>query len=81
MMLLIEVENFSSLFPIRLDDLSILIAITAITLLIMSEVLYPYFGFKLLINTKRLRRVAMLFSIFFLALVTIKIIEVISPLY
>lgn len=78
---LIEILDWSDLFPIGFEDLSILVAITAITLLIMSEVLYPHFGFKLLINTKRLRRVAILFSVFFLVAVSIKVIDIVSVLY
>jgi hypothetical protein len=77
----LDFEDFSSLFPLSFEDLSILLAITAISLLIMSEVLYPYFGFKVLINTKRLRRVAIIFSIAFLVTVTIRVVNIISPLY
>jgi hypothetical protein len=77
----IDFEDLSEFFPLSFEDLSILLAITAISLLIMSEVLYPYFGFKVLINTKRLRRVAVFFSILFLVTVSIRVINIISPLY
>lgn len=77
----IDFEDLSEFFPLSFEDLSILLAITAISLLIMSEVLYPYFGFKVLINTKRLRRVAVFFSILFLVTVSIRVINIISSLY
>jgi hypothetical protein len=77
----LDFEDLWVLFPLNFEDLSILLAITAISLLIMSEVLYPFFGFKVLINTKRLRRVAVFFSVLFLVTVSVRVINIISPFY
>ena len=61
-------------FPLGIWDISLLLAITAIILLITSELLSPHYGeANLKINRKRLRNTALTFSILFLATVALKI--------
>ena len=65
-------------FPLGLWDLSLLLAITAITLLITSELLSPYYGKTgMLINKKRLKNTALVFSILFLTTVATRIVSII----
>jgi hypothetical protein len=66
------------ILPLDFGDLSILLAITAIILLITSELLSSYQR-RIVLNRKRLRRAAIVFSIFFLITVTIRIVNIISP--
>jgi len=64
-------------FPLSFWDVSLIFAITAIILLITSEMLSPYYGrINILINRKRLKRTALTLSILFLATVAIKIINI-----
>lgn len=65
-------------FPLGLWDISLWLAITAIILLITSELLSPYYGRNnLYINKKRLRNAALTVSLFFLATVAVKIISIV----
>jgi hypothetical protein len=65
-------------FPLSFWDISLWLAITAIVLLITSELISPYYGkTNLLINRNRLRNVAMLVSILFLVTVAIRIVTII----
>jgi hypothetical protein len=64
------------IFPLDLGELSILLAIAAITLLVTSEVLFSYR--KICFNRKRLMRAGIVFSILFLITIAIKIIDIIS---
>lgn len=69
---------FHIIIPVDIAELSILFAVTAIILLVTSELISPYNRrINILLNRKRLRRVAIIFSIFFLATVALKIIEII----
>ena len=69
------------IFPLSIWDISLLLAITAIILLITSELLSPYFGkVNLKINRARLRNSALATSILFLATVALKIISIILNL-
>jgi hypothetical protein len=65
-------------FPLGIWDISLLLAATAITLLVTSELLSPYYG-KINVKTsrKRLRNVAIAASTLFLATVVVKIITII----
>jgi hypothetical protein len=64
-------------FPLTLWDISLLLAVTAITLLVTSELLSPYYGkINVKINKKRLRNTAMTFSILFLATVALRIANI-----
>lgn len=64
-------------FPLDFWQISLLTAITAIILLITSEMLSPYYGkVNIPINKKRLKNVAIGFSIIFLATVTARIISI-----
>jgi hypothetical protein len=66
-------------FPLSFWDMSLLLAVTAIILLITSELISPYYGkTKLAINKKRLRNIALTFSTLFLATVAIRIVILIS---
>ena len=68
-------------FPLSFWDISLWLAITAIVLLITSELISPYYGkTNLLINKKRLRNVAIIVSTLFLITVAIRIATImISP--
>jgi len=66
-------------FPLGLWDLSLWLAITAIILLITSELLSPYYGrINVYINRKRLRNAALAVSILFLATLVIRIITIVG---
>jgi hypothetical protein len=65
-------------FPLDFWDISLLLAITAIILLITSELLSTYYGkVNILVNKKRLKNAAMVTSIFFLATVVMRIVSII----
>jgi len=68
-------------FPLGFWDISLWLAITAIILLITSELMLPYYGkINILINKKRLKNTALTVSILFLATVVIRIISIIFNL-
>lgn len=65
-------------FPLSFSDISLWLAITAIILLVTSELISPYYGkTKLLINKKRLQNLALAVSTLFLITVAIRIITII----
>jgi hypothetical protein len=65
-------------FPLTLSDLSLWLAVTAIILLITSELLSPSYGTtSTRINNKRLRNAGVVVSILFLITVAIRIINII----
>ena len=65
-------------FPLSFWDLSLWLAITAIILLVTSELISPYYGkTNLLIERKRLRNVALTIGMLFLITVIIRIYEII----
>jgi len=65
-------------FPLSFWDLSLWLAVTAIILLVTSELISPRYGkTNLLIEKKRLRNVALTISILFLVTVIIRIYEII----
>lgn len=65
-------------FPLEFWDLSLWLAITAIILLITSELLSPHYGkTKIYINNKRLKKIALTVSIIFLITVAIRIFNII----
>ena len=64
-------------FPLSFWDISLLLAIIAIILLITSEMVSSYYGkINILINKKKLRNVALVVSIFFLATVAVRVINI-----
>lgn len=68
-------------FPLNLWDISLVLAVTAIILLITSELLSPYYGTAALkINKKRLKNAAITTSILFLVTVAIRIATIIYGL-
>ena len=68
------------MFPLDFWDISLLLAITAIILLITSELISPYYGkTTLLINKKRLRNVALTVSTLFLTTLAIKMFTILNP--
>ena len=68
-------------FPLNFRDISPLLAITAIVLLVTSELLSPYCGkTSLRINKKRLRNAAITTSVLFLATVAMRIATLILNL-
>ena len=68
-------------FPLNFWDISLWLAISAIILLITSEMLSPHYGkINILINRNRLRNVALVVSILFLVMLAIRITQmVIAP--
>jgi hypothetical protein len=65
-------------FPLGLWDISLWLAITAVILLITSEMLSPRYGkINIRIDRKRLRTAALTVSILFLITVTIRVIDII----
>jgi hypothetical protein len=67
------------IFPLDISDVSLLLALTAVTLLINSEFMSPYYrGNNLKLNRKRLRNAALTFSILFLGTVILKIITLLE---
>jgi hypothetical protein len=68
-------------FPLSFWDISLWLAITAIILLVTSELISPYYGkTNLLINKKRIRNVALTVSTLFLVTVAVRILTIIiSP--
>jgi len=66
-------------FPLSFSDISLLLATTAIILLITSELLSPYYGkINIQINKKRLKNAALATSTLFLTTVAIRIISIIT---
>ncbi len=69
------------IFPLDLGELSILYAVTAMILLVTSEFLSSYNRKNnLLINRKKLKRVAIIFSILFIVTVALRIYEIVLTL-
>jgi len=65
-------------FPLSFWDISLWLAITAVILLVTSELLSPYYGkTEIRISKKRLRNVAFAVSILFLTTIVMRIIGVI----
>jgi hypothetical protein len=66
-------------FPLSFWDISLWLAVTAIILLITSELISPYYGkINLLINKKRIKNVALIMSTLFLITVAIRIYGIIT---
>lgn len=64
-------------FPLTFWDISLLLAVTAIVLLVTSELLSPHYGAtNLKINKKRLRNAAIVMSASFLITVAIRIVGI-----
>jgi len=65
-------------FPLGFWDAGLLIAITAIILLITSEFISPYHGqTNLLIEKRRMKKAAIALSVLFLLIVFLRILEII----
>ena len=65
-------------FPLSFWQISLWLAITAIILLVTSELISPYYGkTNLLINRKRLRNGAIIVSALFLITVAVRIATII----
>ena len=64
-------------FPLSLSDISLWLAVTAIILLVSSELLYslPEYSARIMIDKKRLRLVAIGVGIAFLATVVMRIFQ------
>jgi hypothetical protein len=61
-------------FPLSFWDISLLLAVTAIILLITSEMLSPHYGkTNILINKKKLKNAAIIISAIFLTTIAAKI--------
>jgi hypothetical protein len=68
-------------FPLSFWDISLWLAVTAIVLLITSELISSYYGrTNILINKKRLRNVALTMGILFLITVAIRIYSIITSM-
>ena len=65
-------------FPLDLMDTSLWLAITAIILLITSEIISPYYGkTAVLIEKRRLRKIALIVGLIFIFTVFIQIYDII----
>jgi len=68
-------------FPLGFWDVSLFLAMTAIILLITSELISPHYGkLNILVNKKRLKNAAVAVSALFLITVAIRIINILSTL-
>ena len=68
-------------FPLSFWDISLWLAVTAIILLITSELISPYYGrTNLLVNKKRLKNVSLTVSILFLITVAIRVYGIIASM-
>jgi len=66
-------------FPLTFTDISLWLAITAIILLITSELISPYYGrANLLIDKRKLRTTALTMGILFMLTVAIRIYEIMA---
>jgi hypothetical protein len=66
-------------FPLGLWDISLWAAVTAIILLATSELVSPYYGrTSLMINRKRLRMVALIVALVFLATVAYRVYQIVA---
>ena len=66
-------------FPLGLWDISLWAAVMAIILLATSELVSPYYGrTSLMINRKRLRMVALIVALVFLATVAYRVYEIVA---
>ena len=66
-------------FPLTFWDLSLWLAVISIILLVASELALPYHGqTNLLINKKRLKKVALTMGVLFLITVAIRIVSMIT---
>ena len=65
------------MFALDFNDISLFFAVTAIVLLVASELLSPHYGkANVLINKKRLRNTAIVTSTLFLFTVAIRILSI-----
>jgi hypothetical protein len=68
-------------FPLSFTDVSLWLAVTAIVLLVTSELISPYYGrTRLAVNRKRLRNTALIVSALFLVTVAMRIVSIIRSL-
>ena len=68
-------------FPLGFWDVSLFLAMTAIILLITSELISPHYGkLNILVNKKRLKNAAITVSALFLITVAIRIINILTIL-
>jgi len=66
------------IFPLGFWDISLLLAITAIVLLVTTEMLSQYYGkVNILISRKRLKNAALAISVLFLVIVIVRIVGVV----
>ena len=66
------------MFPLDFWDISLLLAITAVILLVTSELLSAHYGkVNILINKKKLKNIAVIVSILFIVTVAIRVITLI----
>jgi hypothetical protein len=65
-------------FPLSFWDISLWLAVTAIILLVTSELISPYYGkSKIPINKQKLRKAALIIGTLFLVTVIIRVYEII----
>jgi hypothetical protein len=65
-------------FPLSFWDITLWLAVTAIILLVTSELISPYYGkSKVLINKPRLRNAALIVGVLFLVTVIMRMYEII----
>jgi hypothetical protein len=68
-------------FPLSFWDISLWLAVSALIILVTSEVISPRYGrINMLIDRKRLRNVALVMGVLFLITVSVRIYEIITLL-
>ena len=65
------------IFPLSISDLTLLLAVTALILVLTSELISEFYGkINVFISKKRVRNAAIVFSILFMISLTIKLTNV-----
>lgn len=68
-------------FVVTLSDLSVWLAGTSLILIVASELLTPFFGTRnAIVETRKIRMIAIVFCIGFLVTVSIKLISLTSAI-
>jgi len=66
-------------FPLTFEEISLWLAVTAITLLVTSELISPHYGqTNLPINKRRLRTTALIIGFLFMVTVAVRIYQIIT---
>jgi uncharacterized protein (DUF2141 family) len=65
------------IFPLSTSDITLLFAVTALTLALTSEFLSEYYGkLNVFISKKRVRNAAVVFSVFFMISLALRLMNI-----